>query len=168
MASGRPALLSLHEVHHGNKRTIPPKRIHSVPASSKCKWPGSSPGDGWGNVSMGLFRESWEGPVFTRRVCGPDQLLHQEQSFPFDLEVSDGSCSEPRRNGSPPAGHDRDRSRSPARYWVTYPPGCICIFSVSRQSVGFRVGHSMDLGTASSGTGIFWTRNRKRWPEMGS
>src|ERR1039458_2429967 len=83
------------------------------------------------------------------------------------MEGGDGACAKPRRDGGPDASHDRDLSRYPAHHRAAYPTGRICRFSVSRQPLDFGVGHRLDLGTAGSGAGIPWARDRKRRPEMG-
>ena len=58
-------------------------------------------------------------------------------------------------------------SRHTARHRSAYPTGGICGLSVSRQPLGFGVGHSVDMGTAGSGAGIARARYRKRRAEMG-
>ena len=78
-----------------------------------------------------------------------------------------GLAGKPRRDGGSYAGHDRDLSRCPARHRSAYPTGRICGLSVSRQPLGFGVGHVVDLGTAGSGDRIARARYRTRRPEMG-
>ena len=68
---------------------------------------------------------------------------------------------------APMQAPDRDLSRYPAGHRSVYPPGRIRGVSVSRQPLGFGVGHLMDLGTAGSGDGIARARCRTRRPEVG-
>ena len=68
---------------------------------------------------------------------------------------------------APMQGLTRDLSGYPAPHWSAYPAGRIRGFSVSRQPLGFGVGHRVDLGTAGSGARVAWARYRTRRPEMG-
>jgi hypothetical protein len=57
--------------------------------------------------------------------------------------------------------------RDSARHRSAYPSGRIGGVSVSRQPLDFGVGYLVDLGTAGSGAGISWARDRTRRPQMG-
>ena len=121
-----------------------------------------------GAMFVWVFFENLGKGLYTRGgLRGSDQLLHQGEPLPGCLEGGDGPGGKPRRDGGSHAGPDRDLSRYPARHRSAYPAGRICGFSVSRQPLGFGVGHLVDLGTAGSGAGIARARYRTRRPEMG-
>ena len=61
---------------------------------------------------------------------------------------------------APHAGRHRDLTRSPAGHRPAHAPGRFRGLPVSRQPLGFGVGHRMDLGVAGSGARIAW---RSQW-----
>jgi hypothetical protein len=146
-------------------------------AVTSSKRSGARTLDDWGDVRVGLFRESGKRPLHTGGLCRSDQLLHQERPFAGRVEGGDGARLEPRRDGRSNAGADRDLIRpcwssvclaDQPHLWLFYFSAAFGYRSLVPRGSGncwFRCSHR--LGIAIGGAGRRWGVDAwlsQRWP----
>jgi len=124
--------------------------------SARSKWAGNCSGDNRRDVGVGFLRKPGKGSLHSRRLRGPDQLLHQVESLASPVEISDGLGGKSRCDGRSDASHNRDRSRNTSSHRSADAPGRVDSFSIPGQPLGIGVGHGVDLGAPGSGDGIAW------------
>src|SRR5262249_44252716 len=83
------------------------------------------------------------------------------------MEGDYGIYGKPRRDCGSHASHDGDITGSPAGDRLAYSAGGFCRFSVPGQSLGFGMGHSVDLGTTGFGSRIARPRSGTGRASMG-